>query len=148
MMDITKHLQLVASGATAIGVVVAAVQLWLTKKQAVTTFEDQVSNEYRQIAKAIPVKALLGENLIEDEFEHALNDLYNYIDFTNEQVFLRQHGRIGSKTWKNWQEGIEWNMRLPAFEKAWQLIKSKLPDSFTELRKLEQEKYASDPRKW
>jgi len=147
-MDITKHLQLVASGATAIGVVVAAVQLWLTKKQAVTTFEDQVSNEYRQIAKAIPVKALLGENLIEDEFEHALNDLYNYIDFTNEQVFLRQHGRIGSKTWKNWQEGIEWNMRLPAFEKAWQLIKSKLPDSFTELRKLEQEKYASDPRKW
>jgi hypothetical protein len=147
-MEITKYLQLLASAATAFGIIVAAVQLRLTKKQAVTTFEDQISNEYRQIVKTIPVNALLGENLTDREFEGALNDLYNYIDFTNEQVFLRQQGRIRSTTWENWKDGIKSNMRLPAFEKAWLLVKSKLPESFNELRKLEEEKYASDPRKW
>lgn len=147
-MEITKQLQLLTSAATAVGVFFAAVQLRFTKKQAITTFEDQVSNEYRQIVKAIPVKALLGESLTDDEFYGALNDLYNYIDFTNEQIFLRQLNRIRLTTWENWQDGIKSNMSLPAFERAWQLVKNKLPNSFNELRKLEEEKYTSDPRKW
>lgn len=148
-MDYLNFSKLLLNIVTAIGVVIAAVQLWLTKRQAVTAFEDQVSNEYRQIARSIPVKALLCENLTDQEFDKALNELYNYIDFSNEQVFLRQQRRIRKSTWQNWCEGIESNLKLPAFNKAWKLVKEKLPDSFNELRTLEAKGFSKvDPRKF
>ena len=147
-MGITNYFQVAASMVTAVGVVIAAIQLWLTKRQAVTTFEDEVSNEYRQIAKSIPVQAMLGEDLREEEFNRALNEIYNYIDFTNEQIFLRQQGRIRKTTWQNWCEGIDSNLDLPAFEKAWKLVKEKRPHSFNELRRLEAEGFRIDPKEW
>ena len=147
-LSVVSIIQVTASTVTAIGVVIAAIQLWLIKRQAVTTFEDEVSNEYRQIAKPIPVQAMLGEDLKEEEFNRALNEIYNYIDFTNEQIFLRQQGRIRKTTWQNWCEGIDSNLDLPAFKKAWKLVKEKLPHSFNELRRLEAEGFRIDPKKW
>ena len=52
--------------ATAIGVCLAAWQLWQAHRQSVTTFEDSFAREYRELAATLPTKALLGEPLSED----------------------------------------------------------------------------------
>ena len=48
-MNWPELINLIASIATAVGVILAAIGLWLTKIQAMTSFEDGVSNEYCQI---------------------------------------------------------------------------------------------------
>ncbi len=58
---------LITSAVTAIGVVVAARQLTLSKQQSKTQFEDGLAREYRELAHKFPVKVLLGEPLDEDE---------------------------------------------------------------------------------
>lgn len=147
-VDWTQLLQAIASAATAIGVVFVAVQIGQAKQQAITSFEDDITRQYRDIIQRISVKALLGEELSSKEFEINLNEIYNYIDLTNEQTFLCQQKRISVKTWENWREGIKSNMARPAFEQAWTLIKQKAPESFDELRRLEKSGYRGDPKKW
>ena len=134
-----------AFGTTA-GVIFAAVQLWRSKQQQVLRFEDDIAKEYREIARKIPVEALLGKALQENN--DALNNIYTYIDFCNEQIFLRKKGRIRKSTWENWLDGIEANMKLPAFHEAWHEIQGCLPGLFTELRRLEDEGFKADPKKW
>ena len=131
---------------TAAGVVFAAVQLWRSKQQQVLRFEDEIAREYREIARKIPVEALLGKP--KKENNDALNDIYTYIDFCNEQIFLRMKGRIRKSTWDNWLEGIQANMQLPAFQEAWKEIQKCLPEIFTELKRLEEEGFRSDPKRW
>lgn len=139
---------LAANVATAFGVALAAVGLWVTKAQAVTAYEDSISTEYRQLVKCIPVKALLGENLTDAEANNSLAAIYNYIDFTNEQIYLRQQGRIRKATWESWSEGIAVNMRRAVFQEAWEKIKAKSPGSFVELRTLEANNFKGDPKSW
>lgn len=139
---------LVTSIVTAVGVIVAGRQLALSKQQSRIQFEDGLAREYRELIQKIPVKALLGENLSEDEHQEFLHLFYHYIDLSNEQLFLRQKGRVGFDTWDNWQDGIKSNMSLPAFSNAWEEIKSKSPNRFRELRLLEARNYKDDPKDW
>ena len=148
LSDIQLIINLIASIATALGIILAAIGLWLTKTQAVTSFEDNVSNEYRQIVKSIPVSALLGDELSDEEYAKSLNAIYNYIDFSNEQIYLRKEGRIRETTWNNWADGIETNLNRSAVKKAWGAIKEKSPNSFSELQKLEETSFKSDPKSW
>jgi hypothetical protein len=67
---------------------------------------------------------------------------------SNEQVLLRKANRIGDKTWENWCVGIRYNLSLPAFGKAWQHVKEKDKKQFSELRKLEETGFNSDPKSW
>jgi len=134
--------------AAAIGVWFAYAQLRHTRQQAITQFEDGLAREYREIARRIPVRALLGEDLERGDFEKVLNDLYNYIDLTNEQVFLRRQGRVRAETWNNWRDGIRTNLSRPAFQRAWERIKRGAPDSFEELRLLERSGFTEDPHDW
>jgi hypothetical protein len=143
-----RYIELFANIFIAVGVVITAIQLWLTKKQSITSFEDKVSDEYRQIIRAISAKALIGDELTDDEFDKDFNELYNYIDFSNEEVFLRQQRRIRKETWQYWCDGIKSNLQLPPMKKAWTIIKDKKPDSFNELRKLECDQFKSDPIDW
>lgn len=147
-MNVINLLQAVSVMAAAIGVWFAYAQLRHTRQQAITQFEDGLAREYREIARRIPVKALLGDALVGDEFDKALNDLYNYIDLSNEQVFLRQQGRVREVTWLNWRDGIRTNLGRPAFAKAWETIKKRSPDSFDELRELERRRFEADPFEW
>jgi hypothetical protein len=137
-----------ASVATAFGVGFAGLQIRLAKRQARTQFEDGLAREYREIAQRIPVKALLGEEIDDRDYGNALDELYHYIDLSNEQVFLRQNDRISSKTWENWCDGIKSNLSRPAFKKAWTEIKSRATESFNELRRLEASGFKDDPCKW
>ena len=131
MLDV---LAAMASVATAIAVIVAAWQLMLSRQQAVTSFEDSLAKEYRDLAARIPVKALLGKPLSDEEFAKHFDTLYHYIDLCNEQAFLNQTGRISDSTWTFWRGGIASNLKRPAFERAWSEIAAGSNGDFSELR--------------
>jgi hypothetical protein len=121
----------------AIGVRLVLWQIWLTTKLATTQFEDSMAKEYRELAAKIPTKALLGEDLTDEEYHEAFDEFYHYIDLSNEEAFLWKRGRISAETWTYWLDGIKSNLSMPAFKKAWMEIKEKAKDSFHELRDLE-----------
>lgn len=66
-MNIIEAANLIASFATAAGVIFAACQLWQSRSQGVTTFEDSFDKEYRDLSRCILTRALLGENISEEE---------------------------------------------------------------------------------
>jgi len=120
--------------ATMLGVIFAGSQLWMSRKQSRTSFEDQLASQYREIIRRLPIGALLGDELSEEEMDSALPAFLHYFDLCNEQVYLRNKHRIDKVTWKEWDEGIHQNLRRPAFAKAWQIITTRAPDIFDELR--------------
>lgn len=137
-----------ASLATAIGLIITVVQLWLTRRQAVTDFEDTLAAEYRALAATLPTEAMLGGNLDCDEHKKALDEFYHYFDLSNGQIFLRQEDRVSKRTFKFWCDGIRANLARPAFVRACVDISGRVPDDFTELRRLIAEDYKIDPREW
>jgi hypothetical protein len=136
--------------ATAAGVAVGAYQLWLGRKQARTDFEDSLVSAYREIVSSLPVEALLDEPLSDDDLAALLKRcrgvFYRYFDLTNEQVFLRQEGRVSPRTWENWRDGISHNLHRNAFHCAWHDIEQNAQKDFQELRKLLRSDFGSDPR--
>jgi hypothetical protein len=141
-------IQDVASIATAIGVFFAVLQLWYTRNRAITTFEDTLSSEYREITGRLPTEAMLGEILTADVQKTHFHEFYRYFDLSNSQIFLRQSGRISKKTWTFWADGIETNLARPAFAAAWAEISRRAGNDFSELRRLIAEDFKSDPRRW
>ena len=75
-MDFPRLFQEIASSVTAIGVCVGVLQLWISRRQAVTGFEDSLTNEYRQIAGCLPTAALLGDTLPDDQLQTYLQGFY------------------------------------------------------------------------
>lgn len=138
----------IGSIGTAIAVLIAAWQVRKNTQQARTDFEDDLSREYRELTRAIPVDAHLGTELSEDDFKRAFPHLFQYIDLSNEQVFLRMNGRVSHATWHSWSDGIKSNLSKPSFAKAWAEVKAKAKPSFQELRTLEESDFSSDPRRW
>ncbi|WP_223453798.1 hypothetical protein [Pseudomonas sp. GL-RE-19] len=136
-----------ASVVAACGVFLAFWQLRMSKNIAQLEFEDSLAREYRELAANIPTKALLGVELSENEFQKSFDEFYRYIDLTNEQISLRQRGRIKIETWENWLSGIKSNLELAPFKRAWDEIKNS-SKSFQELRRLEKENFDSDPMSW
>lgn len=125
-----------ASIATALGVAVAAWQLWLAHKQSVTSFEDSLAKEYRELAAKLPTKALLGETLTDEEHAEYFDEFYRYFDLCNEQAFLHKNGRISEVTWTFWNDGIASNLGRPAFSRAWREVAARANNDFLELRAL------------
>lgn len=148
-MFTTLNLSDLSSLATTAGILIAAWQIRQSRKQAQTAFEDALAKEYRDLAATMPTKAFLGEDLDDKEMEDGLDEFYHYFDLCNGQVFLRQIGRISSKTWVYWCDGIRSNLERPAFKKAWKNISSRANGDFAELRLL-MEGFQLDPnsKKW
>lgn len=136
MASILDLVQATAAVATAVGVLLAGWQLRLAKQQAITQFEDQLASQYREVARRLPVEALLGEPLEPTAQARALPDFYHYFDLSNEQAFLHQQRRIRKRTWLEWREGIAQNLQRAAFAAAWEEVSRRAPDSFNELRAL------------
>jgi hypothetical protein len=145
---IWEAIEAIASAGTATGVLIGAFQLYLTKKINQTQFEDDLDNHYRRIITIIPVNALLGTELTTVEAKEARDGIYFYVDLSNEQVFLRQNGRVSDATWILWRDGIKSNLSRPAFEKAWEEFKIAAPKIFLELRQLEKSDFKDDPKAW
>jgi hypothetical protein len=135
-MSPLEVLSALSSIATAIGVAVAAYQLFITRRQATTTFEDTLNTQYRQAIERLPIEALFGEPLKETEQSGLLPHFYRYFDLCNEQAFLFSLGRVSETTWKNWEEGIKGNMVRPAFKVAWNEVARRATGDFESLRKL------------
>src|SRR5258708_32599196 len=98
-LDFSDWLKEIAPIVTALGVSIGVLQLWNTKRQAVTLFEDALAKEYREITGAIPTAALLVEILSAELMQTHLPDFYRYFDLSNNQIFLRQLRRLSKKTW-------------------------------------------------
>lgn len=121
---------------TAMAAVVAAWQLWHMHKQGMTSFEDALVREYRELASTLPLPALLGEHISDDLHREKLDEFYRYFDLCNSQVFLHDQGRIGDETWAFWEQGIRTNLKRPAFARAWSEIAGRANGDFAELRRV------------
>lgn len=151
MSAYTLTLQTIASLtgiATSTSLIIAYRQFRLAARNSQTAFEDALSREYRQVAGRLPLRALMGEELGDQEFDATLAHFYWYFDLTNEQVFLRRHGRVSDMTWRSWSSGIEANMSRPAFRRAWAEIDRSPVRPFAELRRLVRVEFDADPEDW
>lgn len=137
-----------SSIATAIGVVIAAWQIWESRQLSAAKFEDSFDQQYRQLSYVIPVDALIGIPLVDSEEKKARESVYNYIDLCNEQIFQRHKKRISTDRWNEWKSGIKQNLDRPFFNKVWTEIKEEAEGSFTYMERLEEEQYKNDPAKW
>jgi hypothetical protein len=137
----------IATSVAALGVAFALWQIWLTRSIAQLQFEDALAREYRELCTTIPATVFLRGEFTEEEYRDSFDEFYRYIDLSNEQVSLRQRGRISKEVWSSWCIGIEQNLALPAFARAWREVKEKT-QSFKELRALEKDGFKSDPRCW
>lgn len=134
--------------AAVIGVGFVWKQIKLTKEIAQLNFEDGLAKEYRELASRIPTQALLGVGLSPKEYQETFDELFRYVDLSNEQINLRSRGRIREETWTQWSQGIKFNMKLPVFHRAWMEIHSAVPGQFSELKKLLSQDFSDDPKQW
>lgn len=142
-MSVADLLQGASNSATAVAAVFTAFGAWaavrqlrLLEQQSVTTFEDGLVDEYRDIAKELPLDALLGVDMGPQDVAAVLPVFYRYFDLCNQQVFLHEQGRIRTETWGLWRDGIVSNLQRPAFARAWAEIAAKAAGDFNELRAL------------
>ena len=133
----------IASSISALAVILAMLQLRLAKRVSQLQFEDGLAKEYRDLTNRLPTKALLGAKLSRDEYKSTYDELFHYMDLSNEQCMLRSQGRVGRDVWKSWSEGMEANLKLQAFSQVWTDLKSRT-QSFQELRDMEKD-FRKDP---
>jgi hypothetical protein len=84
-------------------------QLRASQRQARAGFEDALNQQYRDLVAALPVEAFLtppDTTVQEAAWQPNLATFYRYADLCNEQVFLRQRGRVSRETWNDWRAGI------------------------------------------
>lgn len=131
-----EAVQAIASIATAIGVVIAAVQLFQANQQQRAQFESRFSTNYRNIADRLPLEALIGKPLSPETLNQSLRVFYEYFDLSNQQATLAERRSIRKETWQKWQQGILDNMARPAFVQAWEVLECDLEGRFDHLRAL------------
>lgn len=135
-----------ASIATAVGVGFCGIQLRMSKKHNVSVFEDKLDEQYRTIAMALPVDILIGNPTTEDNRNEVRELIFNYLDLSNEEVYLRAKGRISDLTWHSWRLGIHAHMTKPAFIDVFEEVKS--ASGFSYLERIVEEDFRIDPKSW
>ncbi|MGF1719670.1 hypothetical protein L4D20_06435 [Vibrio kyushuensis] len=142
--DISDVATAIAAVIAAISLGVSAFQTRLSRRIAETAFEDSIDQQYRELAKEIPVDVLI------DRCTEVNSDtrevIFNYLDLCNQQVYLRAKGRISDDRWVDWCDGIQENLVKSAFLSVWTEVQDKA--SFSYLNRLENESFKSDPLRW
>jgi len=139
---------MITSIATAIAVFIAAWQLWESRKLAESAFEDSFDEKYRQLAYSIPVDALLSKKVWVWKRNAAREGVYNYLDLSNEQVYLRMKKRVSYDRWIEWSKGIQQHLQRPFFQWVLQEVENDSFETFTYLERLISEEFKTDPAKW
>lgn len=116
------------------GIILAFLQLRHQSDVARSTFENLFVVQYQQLIQRLPIMALLGEKLNDDDRKTYLQEFYHYVDLCNTQAYHRSQRRISDATWKEWEDGIQANFRRPELKLVWSFIAAKSPDEFTDLR--------------
>jgi len=144
-------IEAVSAVVTALGVCFAAWQIKQNREQARTQFEDNLDAQYRSIIQQIPADVLLDKKDI-PSCENYREHIYNYLDLSNEQIHLRQLGRISTERWVLWCQGIQSNLQIASFGSLWQEVKEydqgKEEPTFTKLTQLEASNFTEDPKNW
>jgi len=139
---------MVTSVATAIWVAIAAWQLWESRKLSAAAFEDSFDEKYRQLAYDIPVDALLSKKVNKQDMTQAREWVYNYLDLSNEQIYLRVQNRVSGDRWTEWSKWIEQHLKRPFFKKILKEVEKDSLDTFSYLERLIEEDFKNDPVKW
>jgi hypothetical protein len=138
----------VGSLATAAAVGVGVFQLRSSRQQAVSAFEDSLTQLYRALVAEFPVEVFTNEPPPIEELANYRSAFYRYFDLCNEQVFLRSKKRVSAPTWEQWRDGIKTNLQRDAFQSAWDKHFDKQTEGdFDELRHLMRD-YETDPAIW
>jgi len=135
---VTMFAAVVAGGATLWTAIILHIELRLLTRHAQTSFEDDLSREYREIVASLPVLAFYVDGRTDGSPSmEEMRVFYRYFDLSNQQLFLGEKKRVSRAVLEDWKEGIAGNMRLPLFAAAWQELVEHLPeDFFKELRDL------------
>lgn len=136
----------IGSLATALGVLFGAWQIQLSKKQSQAEFEDHLDQQYRSLSMELPVDVLIGKEPKSEDAARVREIIYNYLDLSNEQIYLRAKGRVSTITWQTWSMGIKAHLERPAFASV--LVEIKGHCGFSYLAKLVETDYVSDPKEW
>ncbi len=136
----------VAAIATAVGVGFAAWQIRLSKKQSQAEFEDGFDQQYRVLSMSLPVDVLIGKEISNSSVDEVRELIYNYLDLSNEQIYLRAKGRITRLTWMSWAAGIKQHMNRVGFKKIYNEVRSE--SHFTYLDRVMDESFGTDPVDW
>ena len=138
----------IASIATAAGVAFAAWQIRQSSKIAQSQFEDALDSQYRALVMVIPVDALIGKPVPMSSGSEVRECIYNYLDLSNEQTYLRRRKRIRADVWADWSSGMRDHLSKPAFATVWDEVKRESPGTFSWLERLERSGFAEDPYQW
>jgi hypothetical protein len=138
----------VAAVAAAAGFLATVRQIKAAARQDRTEWEDELTREYRQIVRQLPLSARLNGQMQDGDIEKFLSIFLDYFDLSNQQVFLRKIGRVSRDTWKEWRLGIKGALQAGPFAAAWNIIKQRNPDLFAELKALEATGFDADPAGW
>ena len=139
---------MVTSVATAIGVGIAAWQLWESRKLSASAFEDSFDEKYRQLAYSIPVEALLSKKVGLSKRSIAREWVYNYLDLSNEQVYLRKKHRVSYDRWIEWSKWMQQHLKRPFFKEVLEEVEQDSLETFSYLERLINEDFKTDPAKW
>jgi hypothetical protein len=63
------------------------------------------------------------KTLSKQEKDKVMGLMRAYFDLCAEEFYLYEMGKIDFKTWKQWERGIIYTVRLPTFREAWNIIK-------------------------
>ncbi len=104
-------------------------ELEFLQQQARSSFEDDLSREYRQIIAALPAEAFF-EDVEPTVPPETLGIFYRYFDLSNEQLFLGDQRRVSPAVLDQWKDGIAGNLQLPIFDAAWKQVSARVPENF------------------
>jgi len=118
------------------GIFIALWQIGQQSHTAKLTFENLFVQQYQNLIQRLPTKALLGEELSDQERTEYLSEFYHYIDLCNTQAYHRERGRITKATWTEWEDGIQSNFERKELALVWAYVAAKRPKEFDNLRKV------------
>jgi hypothetical protein len=115
----TNVVDTTASVATTLAIAAVVWQLVLTRRQMTASFERTFVERYERIIASVPLEMLTGESVDIARNEKVLRAFFDYFELCEEELYYRQARRVSDSAWSDWSEGIELNLRRPAFREAW-----------------------------
>ena len=98
-------------------------QLRLQNEQTRLNFFAEYTKRYQEIMWQLPSDIFNDDfdlkKLANEEQEKIKKNILIYFDLCSEEFYLHENEKIDHDVWKEWEEGIKFNMRKPAFNEIW-----------------------------
>ncbi len=129
-MNQTELLSLLAQGATAISVLIAAASFWTSVQisrrqmnvQAFTTYAER----YEQIMSSFPENAFRArfhmDDVVPPESEQLTLCLLRYLNLSSEEFYLWEKKYIDQAIWEIWEDEIKRMLKSKLMEREWRKL--------------------------